>query len=171
MGGLKENFEDNTLMKKLLLLLCLLTLNSWAQSERNLKPFVTDYCTLYVEGTRAQPNLWRHCCIEHDLYFWSGGSLEEKKLADLGLKSCVAKTGATTQAVLIYAAVVIGGHSPVHIKDKAWGNAWGERTRYLSLTESEIAQAIDHIDANYPDLSLELKQSYSEQLNSRLDVK
>jgi hypothetical protein len=159
-------------MKKLILLLSLFTLNTWAQTEANLKPFVTDYCTLYVEGTRAQPNLWRHCCLEHDLYFWSGGSLEDKKRSDLGLKECVAKTGATTQAVLIYAAVVIGGHSPVHIKAKEWGNAWGGgRTRYLSLTESETAQAIDHIETNYPDLSPELKQSYTEQLNSRLDFK
>lgn len=171
MGGLKENFEDNTLMKKFLLLLSLFTLNSWALTESALKPFVTDYCTLYVEGTRAQPNLWRHCCLEHDLYFWSGGSLEDKKVADLGLKSCVAKTGATVQSELIYAAVVIGGRSPVHIKDKAWGNTWGDRPRYLSLTESETAQAIYYLETNNSELSNELKQSYIEQLNSRLDSK
>lgn len=169
MGGLKENIEDNNHMKKLIILLCLFTLNLWAQTETALKPFVTDYCTLYVEGTRAQPNLWRHCCEEHDLYFWSGGSEEDKKNADLGLKSCVAKTGATTQSVLIYTAVVLGGHSPIHIKAKEWGNAWEGRPRYLTLTESETAQAIEHIESNYPDLSNELKHSYIEQLNSRLD--
>ncbi|MBA2405070.1 MAG: hypothetical protein H0V66_09895 [Bdellovibrionales bacterium] len=161
-------------MKKIIICLSL-TFTSFlclAQSAPPMKPFVTDYCTLYVEGTRSQPNLWRHCCQEHDLYFWSGGSLDDKKAADQGLKSCVKKTGASTQAVLIYTAVVIGGHSPVHIKAKQWGNTWGEsRPRYLSLTENETASAIHYLEKNHSDLPAELLQSYKEQLNSRLDSK
>ena len=70
-------------MKKLFIFLTLIAFNCWAQSGRELKPFATDYCTLYVEGTRSQPNLWRHCCVEHDLYFWCGGNLEDKKATDI----------------------------------------------------------------------------------------
>lgn len=158
-------------MKKLFFFLALISFNAWSQTGPALKPFVTDYCTMYVEGTRAQPNLWRHCCVEHDLYFWAGGSLDEKKATDLRLKSCVEKTGAATQAVLIYTAVVIGGHSPVHIKGKQWGNTWENRPRYLTLTESESAQAIYYLGNHNFELPPELKQSFIEQLNSRLDSK
>ena len=158
-------------MKKLFIFLTLIAFNCWAQSGRELKPFATDYCTLYVEGTRAQPNLWRHCCVEHDLYFWAGGNLEDKKATDQRLKSCVKKTGAATQAVLIYTAVVIGGHSPVHIKAKQWGNTWGERQRYLTLTEDETSNAINYLETHHLELPAELKQSFKEQLNSRLDSK
>ncbi len=171
MDGLKEKFGDNTLMKKILLLLTIFSLNSWAMSDPDLKPFATDYCTLYVEGTHEQPNLWRHCCVEHDLYFWAGGSLDDKKATDLRLKECVKKTGANIQAVLIYTAVVIGGHSPVHIKAKQWGNTWENRPRYLSLTETETSEAIKYLDTHHSDLPSQLKQDFKEQLNSRLDSK
>ena len=73
------------LFEKIILLLTIFSLNSWAMSDPDLKPFATDYCTLYVEGTHQQPNLWRHCCVEHDLYFWAGGSLDDKKATDLNL--------------------------------------------------------------------------------------
>ena len=147
------------------------SLTSLTQAAPTLKPFVTDYCTLFVEGTRQQPNLWRHCCEEHDLYFWAGGSIEDKKASDQRLKACVKSAGASTQAVLIYTAVVIGGHSPIHIKAKQWGNTWENRPRYLTLTESETAQAIQYLETHNSDLSPKLKQSFKEQLNSRLDSK
>jgi hypothetical protein len=109
--------------------------------------------------------------VEHDLYFWSGGSLDDKKATDLRLKECVKKTGANIQAVLIYTAVVIGGHSPVHIKAKQWGNTWENRPRYLSLTETETSEAIKYLDTHHSDLPSQLKQDFKEQLNSRLDSK
>lgn len=168
--GLKEKIEDNIHMKKIIFILLFISFPCLAVVEADPKPFVTDYCTLYVEGTRAQPNLWRHCCLEHDLYCWAGGSLDDKNVSDLKLKACVQMTGARTQAILIYAAVVIGGHSPIHIKSKQWGNTWENRPRYLSLTESETSKVIYHLESNYPDLSSELKQSFKEQLNSRLDA-
>lgn len=158
-------------MKIITIILFLISLNCLANPVTPVKPFVTDYCTLYVEGTRAQPNLWRHCCVEHDLYFWAGGSLEDKKATDLRLKSCVEKTGATTQAALIYAGVVIGGRSPIRIKSKQWGNTWGDRPRYLTLTEIETGSVVHYLENNNFELSADLKQSFKEQLNSRLDSK
>jgi len=171
MGGLKRKFGDNIHMKILPMILLLSSLQSWARSQTQLKPFVTDYCTAYVEGTREQPNLWKHCCEEHDLYFWAGGSLEDRKTSDLRLKSCVEKTGARTQAVLIYTAVSIGGSSPIRFKTKQWGHAWEGRQRYVSLTEDETSKIINHLDIHNQEMSADLKQSLKEQLNSRLDSK
>jgi hypothetical protein len=171
MSGRKENFKDNNSMKKMIILLVFITFSSWAQSDLSLKPFVTDYCTAYAEGTRAQPNLWKHCCEEHDLYFWAGGSLEDRKTTDLRLRACVEKTGAKTQAALIYAAVSIGGSSPIRFKTKQWGNSWIDRKRYLSLSETETATIIQYLETHNFELSVERKQSFKEQLHSRLDSK
>jgi len=142
-----------------------------AMASNSLRTFETDYCTAYFDGTRQSPDLWKHCCEEHDLYFWSGGSLDDRKATDLRLKSCVEKTGATVQAILIYTAVSIGGASPIRFKTKEWGNAWGNRSRYITLTETDTALLLQHLEVNNLTLSPTLKQSFTEQLNSRLDSK
>ena len=95
-------------MKIYLLLVSLISFSVMAKEDGNLKPFLTDYCTAYSEGTREHPDLWKHCCIEHDLYFWAGGSRDERKQTDLRLKHCVEATGEVEIARLIYLAVSIG---------------------------------------------------------------
>lgn len=138
--------------------------------DQSLKPFLTDYCTAYSEGTREKPDLWKHCCVEHDLYFWAGGSHDDRKETDLRLKSCVEATGEVAIARLIYLAVTIGGNSPIRFKTKEWGHSWEKRERYLSLTESETALILQAIETtSSQDLTPELRQSFKEQLNSRLD--
>ena len=152
----------------ILLISFILTPLKAADSEL-LKPFLTDYCTSYPEGTRAQPELWKHCCEEHDLYFWGGGSLADRKAADLRLRSCVEATGAVTQARLMYTAVSIGGASPIRFKTKQWGHAFENRARYLSLSEAETTELSRHLELYNSDLDLALRQSFSDQLNSRLE--
>lgn len=156
-------------MRIFILSLSLIASVAWAKKDADLKPFLTDGCTSYAEGTRAQPDLWKHCCVEHDLFFWAGGSHAERKETDLRLKSCVEKTGELTHARLIYLGVTIGDTSPIHFKGKQWGHAFEGRERYLSLNEREKASVIHHIEMNNPELSNELKQFFKEQLNSRLD--
>jgi hypothetical protein len=158
-------------MKILSIFLLFLTLNSYADQDLVPNPFATDFCTMYKEGPANKPDAWKHCCVEHDLYFWAGGSLEDKKTTDLRLKSCVDKSGYPGQARLIYTAVTIGGASPIHIKDKQWGNAWVNRIRYLSLTEEETSAILLFMDRNNFELPASLKQSFKEQLNSRMDAK
>lgn len=158
-------------MKNFILFTLLFSTQSFAISDNALKPFVTDYCTAYTEGTRAQPNLWKHCCEEHDLYFWAGGSIDDRKATDLRLKACVEKTGAKLQATLIYTAVTIGGKSPIRFKTKEWGHAWENRQRYISLNELETSKVIHHLETHNTDLSPSLTQSFKEQLNSRMDSK
>lgn len=140
-----------------------------AFETESLKPFLTDYCTSYPEGTRAKPELWKHCCEEHDLFFWGGGSLDDRKTVDLRLKSCVEATGAETQARLMYTAVTIGGASPIRFKTKQWGHAFVNRARYQSLSEDETRQLFEHLDRHNTDLDPVLRRSFSDQLNSRLE--
>jgi hypothetical protein len=138
---------------------------------RDPKLFTTDFCTAYPEGTLSRPYLWRHCCIEHDLFFWAGGSLDDRKKTDLELKACVEKTGESLQAKLIYIAVTVGGKSPLRFKSRQWGNAWTGRTRYESLSESETYALLETLEREDLHVSTELKQSFRERLLSRLDSK
>ena len=156
-------------MNMFILLISLVFTPLIAAETESLKPFLTDYCTSYPEGTRERPELWKLCCEEHDLYFWGGGSQADRKTADLRLKSCVESTGAVTQARLMYAAVTIGGASPIRFKTKQWGHAFENRARYLSLSEAETAQLLHHLDLYNQDSDPGLRKSFSDQLNSRLD--
>lgn len=149
----------------------LVLLSAPSEASEDFKPFLTDYCTSYPEGTRAKPDLWKHCCEEHDLFFWGGGSLEDRKATDLRLKSCVEATGERVQARLIYAAVSLGGRSPIRFKTKQWGNAFEEsRPRYQALSEQETTDLVHYLETHNPELSEKLKQKFKDQLNSRLDV-
>lgn len=162
---------DNEAMKTFIILASLISYAAIAQNNETLKPFLTDYCTAYPEGTREQPDLWKHCCIEHDLYFWAGGSRDDRKETDLRLKHCVEATGEVEIARLIYAAVSLGGASPIRFKTKEWGHAFTKRERYLSLSSDETALVIRHIENQESELTPELKNSFYEQLNSRLELK
>lgn len=155
---------------RIYLFVLIFSLDVLAYDETELQPFVTDYCTAYAEGTSSNPNQWKHCCVEHDLYFWAGGSMQDRKLADINLRDCVAETGAIVQSQLIYAAVTIGGQSPIRFKTKQWGHAWPGRVRYQSLTEKETAAAIHYIDEiHHSDISNRLKDTFKLNLHSRLD--
>lgn len=47
------------------------------------KPFTSDGCTLSPD--------WKvlHCCIEHDMDYWCGGTKEERKKSDQVFYKCV----------------------------------------------------------------------------------
>lgn len=105
----------------------------------DLRPFATDGCTKWRDGTRKEPTKWRHCCVAHDLAFWAGGTVPGRNRADRDLRDCVAATGAKREAKLIYAGVRVGSHSPRKIPGLQWGNAWdARRTRKEPLSGAEI---------------------------------
>ncbi len=107
--------------------------------EPPLRTFATDGCTGYPNGTREKPNLWRHCCVEHDLSFWSGGETAGRPRADRRLRKCVAETGEKREAQIIYWGVRLGSLSPIKIYGMQWGNAWSKWvTRKNPLTHAEI---------------------------------
>jgi hypothetical protein len=144
---------------KYLLIFFLISFGSVQASE--LKPFKTDYCTNYVEGTLKHPTAWKHCCLMHDMYFWAGGTSQERVEADLGLKTCIEKTGHSLQAQIMYSAIRLSSHSPIKYPDKRWGNGWKDREDFVKLTdleieeiESELQSGYDFIDQEYKDLVL-----------------
>jgi|GEM_PF-4294558 len=67
---------------------------SMAQTmAKKLTPFTSDGCSLFPDGTTDAPSLWVHCCIQHDLAYWAGGTRAKKRQADHALAQCVKQTG------------------------------------------------------------------------------
>ena len=103
-----------------------------------LKPFFTDGCTMFIDGPRDQPELWRNCCVEHDLRFWFGGSAEDREVTDLRLKSCVEKVAGAYWANLIYYGVKTGQLSSIKSKTH-WNWGWKQKREYGPLSAEEVS--------------------------------
>jgi hypothetical protein len=115
-----------------------------AQAELKLKPFETDGCTMFVDGTSSEPTLWRHCCVEHDLRYWFGGSETDMDTTDLRLKSCVQKAAGDYWAGLIYKGVRAGHYSPIKNKHN-WSWAWSVPRNKVALTPEEVSYVISQL--------------------------
>lgn len=114
--------------KYIFLLLAVCTLNGSAGLAQSLEiqhPFATDGCTASEDGT------WRHCCIEHDILYWMGGTYSDRKAADEGLQTCMTNSGGANQAPMFYNGVRIFG---THL----WATAWPPRDA-STLTAEEKA--------------------------------
>jgi len=105
----------------------------------DLKPFTSDGCSSFPNGTPKQETLWMNCCIRHDLSYWQGGTYEGRLAADLALEQCVAKAGEPEIAKLMLQGVRTGGspHLPTPYR---WGYGWPLGRGYQALTEDEWAQ-------------------------------
>lgn len=121
-----------------ILLLIFASMFAFSSLAMDIKPFRSDLCTGYAEGTGQEPMKWAHCCVEHDLYLWAGGRAVFRDVADLDLKKCVEETGEPHHARLIYFGVRFGSHSPIKIPGMHWGNAWGEENMDQILTLMDI---------------------------------
>jgi hypothetical protein len=101
-----------------------------------LKPFVSDGCSVFPDGTPGQKELWRTCCVEHDRAYWQGGSRRERRVADKALQGCVEEVGAPKVAVLMKIGVWFGGspYLPFHFR---WGFGWPYSRGYKTLTGAE----------------------------------
>ncbi|WP_075187978.1 hypothetical protein [Teredinibacter haidensis] len=103
-----------------------------------LKPFTSDGCSSFPDGTLKQKKLWLHCCKTHDLAYWRGGSYTERKQADEQLQQCVVTAGEKEIAILMLAGVRVGG-SPFWPTRYRWGYGWSYPRFYGELTEDELA--------------------------------
>ncbi len=92
-------------------------------SAEELKPFATDGCSEFPDGTLEQKNLWLQCCIAHDVAYWIGGTAQEREAADEQLQACVAAVGQPEIATLMLAGVRVGG-SPFWPTRYRWGYGW-----------------------------------------------
>jgi hypothetical protein len=104
-----------------------------------LKPFTTDGCSLFPDGTHEQQSLWMECCIRHDLAYWRGGTSRQRLEADQALQQCVARVGEPEIAKLMLAGVRVGG-SPYFPTWYRWGYGWSYRRAYAALTPQEQRQ-------------------------------
>lgn len=96
-----------------------------------IKPFTSDGCSAFPDGTYAQKQLWLACCTVHDKAYWRGGSYQQRLDADLALKSCVADVGEPLVAELMLAGVRVGG-SPYWPTQFRWGYGWSYPHGYTS---------------------------------------
>lgn len=113
--------EEVTPMRALGLIIVLLLAS--ASQANELKPFTTDGCSMWIDGPLEQPNLWRHCCVAHDLDYWKGGSKEQRKKSDEDIQACVKEAQGPGMANYIYTNVRWGG-SPYWMSSYRWGYGW-----------------------------------------------
>ena len=122
-------------MKHLLLILLLTSITSNVTAG-DLRPFTSDGCSAFPDGTISQENLWFACCFEHDKAYWAGGTKQERLESDRKLKSCVTTVGEPTIAQLMLAGVRVGGTPYLPMKFR-WGYGWPYPRGYKVLTEAD----------------------------------
>ncbi|MDC1309891.1 hypothetical protein N8X69_02700 [Opitutales bacterium] len=123
---------------KLLSVCCLFLLGCTEKNSMELSDFTSDGCSLFIDGTFEKPDLWKECCLTHDIAYWQGGTQEERLEADLAFKACVEKkTGDSTLAKLMYDAVRVGGE-PYFPTWYRWGYGWPIGRGYQELSRQEL---------------------------------
>ncbi|MDX1678146.1 hypothetical protein [Arsukibacterium sp.] len=121
------------------IILCLILLLPAGAAATEIKPFKSDGCSLFPDGTREQNDLWLACCMAHDHAYWKGGTYQQRLLADKALEACVAKVGEPDIARLMLAGVRVGG-TPFLPTTFRWGFGWPYPRGYKALSADEIKQ-------------------------------
>lgn len=106
---------------------------------RQIKEFKSDGCSLFLDGTLAQRNKWYHCCYNHDIVYWHGGTAAQRKEADRKLRACVAETGHPRTGNLMYMGVRLFGIPQIPAWFR-WGFGWPYGRGYKELTKEERQQ-------------------------------
>jgi hypothetical protein len=109
-----------------------------------LQPFTTDGCSALGGGVEWDPNLWLHCCVQHDLKYWQGGPKQARRLADKELLSCISKVSDPIMAGFYYRGVRFWG-IPSLPSSFRWGYGWPKRRGYSELTLEEGEQVLSLI--------------------------
>ena len=124
-----------------------LILNGFA-TESTLTPFQSDGCSWFLNRSPVSSADWCHCCVEHDLAYWRGGTEQQRQQADLTLYHCVlTETEDASFADLMYRGVRLGGKPSLNTSYR-WGFGWSDGRQYQALTELESAEA-DRLEAEY----------------------
>lgn len=104
-----------------------------------LKPFYSDGCSAFPDGTFEQRELWLTCCIQHDYDYWQGGTYQHRLASDQRLKTCVTDVGQPAVAILMLAGVRVGG-TPYLPTQFRWGYGWSYPRFYGPLSATELEQ-------------------------------
>lgn len=129
------------LFYKSLILFLVLFLHSNNINAEQLKPFTTDGCSMFPDGTYQQNELWLSCCTAHDISYWQGGTYQQRLDADESLKVCVATVGQPEIAKLMLMGVRVGG-SPYLPTTFRWGYGWSYPRLYGELNKEEQQQVV-----------------------------
>ena len=101
-----------------------------------IKPFTSDGCSSFPNGTLLQEELWLSCCTEHDKAYWQGGSYQQRLDADIELKRCVSAVGKPVIAELMLSGVRVGG-SPYWPTNFRWGYGYSYPHGYTSTPDNK----------------------------------
>ena len=119
-----------------------------------IKPFESDGCSLFPDGSLLTQNVWCECCVQHDIAYWQGGAELKKIQADKALKKCIQeKTGNDLLAEAMYQGVKLGGH-PIFPNWYRWGYGWPYGRAFQSLSDEEQRQVdlqLRFVDTSCPD--------------------
>ena len=115
----------------------LFLLSSVSASE--IRPFESDGCSSFPDGTLWQNELWLACCTAHDYAYWQGGTFEQRLKADQELEACVSAVGEPEIARLMLAGVRVGG-TPYLPTLFRWGYGWPYPRGYKALSDEERQQ-------------------------------
>jgi hypothetical protein len=106
--------------------------------RNQIQPFASDGCSASPNGVPYESNKkWLHCCVEHDVSYWKGGTSEEKLNADKTFESCVTKESNSIIGKIMYLGVR-GGGSQGGPTSWNWGYGWVVPRGYVALSETEL---------------------------------
>ncbi len=128
----------------------LVALYSSPLAADNLKPFHSDGCSAFPNGTFEQNSLWLQCCYQHDMAYWRGGTQQERSTADNILKQCVSAVGEPTVALLMLAGICAGGN-PYLPTSFRWGYGWPYPRGYKVLSKEELGEVNSRLTLPPPD--------------------
>lgn len=114
---------------------------SFGVSSASIKPFISDGCSMFPDGTVSEPTAWRAACVEHDLTYWKGGSRVERRQADRVLRHAIRDRGHPVVAWVAYAGVRLGG-GPWWPTPWRWGFGWPYGRGYRPLSPAEERQVL-----------------------------
>lgn len=135
----------------------LIALLSRLSFSEPLKPYSSDGCSSFPDGTLEQKELWLACCHKHDFDYWKGGTYKERLESDKALKECVSKAGEPEIALLMLSGVRVGG-TPLLPTNFRWGYGWPYPKFYGELSASEIEQVKNLTKTNWTSPTLILDQ-------------
>ncbi len=123
-----------------------------------LAPFTTDGCSMIGDGATKEVDgvkteiSWQHCCVEHDIAYWKGGTSEQRETADKKMRQCLRETGMSSEkATAFYLGVRFAQGFLTHSIFR-WGNGW----KYVRGFEPHTPDELEQINKLQPSLSVAL---------------
>ena len=124
-------------MKKTLIITILLF--NVSVLANNLNNFSTDGCSLFIDKDYLTNESWAHCCIKHDMSYFTGGVKKEKNDSDLELQQCIEDLGGIKNKYLaqsVFLAVQIFGGPEIKSWFR-WGYGWEINRKYQKLSKEQ----------------------------------